>query len=311
MKTLNLHAEGHEQERLKAYLEESASDALAEKINNGTPFTKDGKQLINKKDLPDFMMYATAQAKEMAKEKKKTGAVALCVDGEIIIAWLMHYFEEDDIEGVLYNIDGTPYKPAPKSVSKTTTPPKPYVPPKPEPPAQRSIFELMAEQNDKKDKPIEDVEEEEVEAPAPVEEVAPTVEIPKTKPVNGLYAQYVDYQDSYPDTIIAMRIGDFYEVLGDDAVEVANQLDLTLTSIDVGLESRIPLVGFPYHAAKNYFNKIATFKPVVVIECDGEVRGYPIPQEETESETPHAPKAKFDDEGFFQLLRILDKVEVK
>ena len=314
MKTLNLHAEGPEQEHLKAYLEESASDALAEKINNGTPFTKDGKQLINKKDLPDFMVYATAQAKEMAKEKKKTGAVALCVDGEIIIAWLIHYFEEDDIEGVLYNIDGTPYKPAPKSVSKPTTPQKPYVPPKPEPPAQRTIFELMAEQSDDaqpEEQPIEEVPEKEVEEEAPVEEVTPTVEIPKTKPVDGLYAQYVDYQDSYPDTIIAMRIGDFYEVLGDDAVEIAKQLDLTLTSREVGLESRIPLVGFPSHAAENYFNKIATFKPVVVIECDGEVRGYPIPQEETESETPHAPKAKFDDEGFFQLLRILDKVEVK
>ena len=336
MKTLNLHANGPEQERLKAYLEENASDALAEKIDNGTPYEKDGKQLINKKDLPNFMVYATTQAKEMAKKQKKSGAVALCVDGEIIIGWLMHYFEEDDIEGVLYNLDGTPYKPAPKPASKPTAKPTATVPtpPKPKSP-QTSMFDMFDLSTDKKDEaepereeqktendaeePIEEeqeevaaeeVAEEEHEEPTPVEEVTPTIETPKTKPVSGLYAKYVDYQDSYPDTIIAMRIGDFYEVLGDDAVEVANQLDLTLTSIDVGSENRVPLVGFPYHAAENYFDKITAFKTVVVVESDGEVRGYPTPQQE-EPEPPQAPMAKFDDEGFFQLLRILDKVEVK
>lgn len=336
MKTLNLHAEGPEQERLKAYLEENASDALAEKINSGTPYEKDGKQLINKKDLPDFMVYATKEAEKLAKEKKKTGAVTLCVDGEIIIGWLMHYFEEDDIEGVLYNFDGTPYKPATKPVAKPTAKPAATVstPPKPKSP-QASMFDMFDLSTDKKDEAepeqeesdtedesedpdveepeeesTEEVAEKEQEEPTPTEEVTPTVEIPKTKPVNGLYAKYVDYQDSYPGNVIAMRIGDFYEVLGDDAVDIAKRLELTLTSRDVGLENRIPLVGFPYHAAENYFDKITAFKTVVVVESDGEVRGYPTPQQE-EPEPPQAPMAKFDDEGFFQLLRILDKVEVK
>ena len=123
----------------------------------------------------------------------------------------------------------------------------------------------------------------------------------------------MDYQDSYPDTIIAMRIGDFYEVLGDDAVDIAKRLDLTLTSRDIGLENRMPLVGFPYHAAENYFNKIATFKTVVAIEGDGEVRGYPMPEEPVveEQAKPQAPIAKFDDERFFELLRIIGNMEVK
>ncbi|MBQ4444270.1 MAG: hypothetical protein II896_06430 [Clostridia bacterium] len=339
MKKLNLHASGPEQERLKAYLEESASDALAEKINNGTPYEKDGKQLINKNDLADFMAYATKQAEKMAKEKKKTGSVALCVDGEIIIGWLMHYFEEDDIEGVLYTLDGTPYKPATKPVAKPTAKPTPTVstPPKPKSP-QTSMFDMFDLSTDKKDEAgpeqkepdtedesedpdveepeeesTEEVAEEEQEEPTPTEEVTPTVEIPKPKPVSGLYARYVDYQDSYPDTIIAMRIGDFYEVLGDDAVEIAKRLDLTLTSRDVGLENRVPLVGFPYHAAEIYFNKISAIKMVVVVEGDGEVRGYPAPKTSVveEPEQPKASLAKFDDERFFELLRILDKVEVK
>lgn len=309
MRVLNLMANDRGQEAIKAYLEANASEELAAKINKGTPYTKDGKALINKKTLEGFMRYAREEAQKQAVK----GAQYAMIDDSTVFGWAIHYFEEEDIVGDLYTLDGELYKPAPKSVSKPTTPPKPYVPPKPEPPAQRSIFELIAEQNDEKDKPIEDVEEEEVEAPAPVEEVTPTVEIPKTKPVDGLYAQYVDYQDSYPDTIIAMRVGDFYEVLGDDAVEIAKRLDLTLTSREVGLEIRIPLVGFPYHAAENYFNKIATFKTVVAIEGDGEVRGYPMPEGPVveEQAKPQAPMAKFDDEGFFQLLRILDKVEVK
>ena len=51
MAELNLTAKGTEQERILAYLQENASDVLTEKINNGTPFEKDGKRLINKKRL--------------------------------------------------------------------------------------------------------------------------------------------------------------------------------------------------------------------------------------------------------------------
>ena len=46
---LNLEANSREQELVKAYLEENVSETLAEKINNGTPFEKDGKTFINKK----------------------------------------------------------------------------------------------------------------------------------------------------------------------------------------------------------------------------------------------------------------------
>ena len=309
MRVLNLTANDRGQEAIKAYLEANASEELAAKINKGTPYTKDGKALINKKTVEGFMRYAREEAQKQAVK----GAQYAMIDDSTVFGWAIHYFEEEDIVGDLYTLDGELYKPTPKSKPKTTMPVSTYVPPKPEPPAQRSIFELMAEQNDEKDDLVEDVEEEEVEAPAPVEEVAPTVEIPKTKPVDGLYAQYVDYQDSYPDTIIAMRIGDFYEVLGDDAVDIAKRLDLTLTSRDVGLESRMPLVGFPYHAAESYFNKIATFKTVVAIEGDGEVRGYPMPEEPVveEQAKPQATIAKFDDERFFELLRIIGNVEVK
>ena len=51
MTALNLTASGKPQELVLAYLQENASDVLAEKINSGTPFEKDGKQLVNKKTL--------------------------------------------------------------------------------------------------------------------------------------------------------------------------------------------------------------------------------------------------------------------
>lgn len=70
-----------------------------------------------------------------------------------------------------------------------------------------------------------------------------------------------------------MRLGDFYEVFGDNAKLLADELDLTLTGRDCGLESRVPMVGFPYHASDVYFGKIlSNGHTLVVIENDDEVR---------------------------------------
>ena len=53
--TINLETKTKEQELILHYLEENASEVLADKINNGTPYTKDGKELINKKDFESFI----------------------------------------------------------------------------------------------------------------------------------------------------------------------------------------------------------------------------------------------------------------
>lgn len=62
-------------------------------------------------------------------------------------------------------------------------------------------------------------------------------------------------QEKYPAYILACRVGDFYEVFGDNAKLLAEPLDLTLTSRDCGLAERVLMVGFPYHAADNYISK--------------------------------------------------------
>lgn len=89
-------------QRLLDYIEANASDELVAKINNGTPYTKDGIELINKKDLYGFMRYATEEAKKLAEK----GAMGAMVDDPIVFGWLMHYFQEDEIVGTLYNLDG-------------------------------------------------------------------------------------------------------------------------------------------------------------------------------------------------------------
>ena len=126
MITLNLTAKGTEQELIKKYLEENASETLAEKINNGVRIEKDGKTLINKKSLDGFMKYATDEAKKLAEK----GASAACVRSDVVFGWAIHYFEKESIVGKLYNEDGSEYK-APKPVVKktTTAPASTYTPP--------------------------------------------------------------------------------------------------------------------------------------------------------------------------------------
>ena len=80
----------------------------------------------------------------------------------------------------------------------------------------------------------------------------------------------MSYQAEYKTAIVAYRLGDFYEVFGDNAVTLGNELSLTITSRDVGLKDRIPMVGFPYHAAENYFAKIVRNHDLYIIENDGE-----------------------------------------
>lgn len=115
MRKLNLKANNSAQQRIKEYLEQNASDVLAEKINNGVSVEKDGKVLINKKTLDGFWRYATEEARKVA-EKGVSGAY---IEDSIVFGWAIHYFEEDKIEGTLYNEDGTKFV-KPKLAPKKT-----------------------------------------------------------------------------------------------------------------------------------------------------------------------------------------------
>ena len=75
-----------------------------------------------------------------------------------------------------------------------------------------------------------------------------------------------------------MRLGDFYEVFGKNAEMLANELLLTLTGRDCGLESRVPMVGFPYHASDAYFKKILGNGHSIVLIENEDIRELPSAQ---------------------------------
>ena len=271
---LNLQATTKEEQKVKAYLEANASEVLAEKINGGARIQNDGKMLINKKTLAGFLKFACDEAKKQAEK----GASSACIDDDTVYGWAVHYFEEDSIEGTLYNEDGTEYKaPMPKVTAKA--PAVKSVPPKPQPKPQMSMFDLMGE--DLEGKPEEEKPEDDEDTMPSDEEIqeimAEIAEEEKTKPskrtASPMYRKYLDVQEKYPQAVIAMRLGDFYEVFGKNAEMLADELHLTLTGRDCGLESRVPMIGFPYHASDVYFGKIlSNGHTLVVMENDDEVR---------------------------------------
>ena len=276
---LNLQATTKEEQKVKAYLEANASEVLAEKINNGVRIQKDSKTLINKKTLADFLKFACDEAKKQAEK----GAQSACIDDDTVYGWAVHYFEEDSIDGTLYNEDGTEYKKQPGVTAKTPT--VKYTPPKPQPKPQMSMFDLMGE--DLEGKPEEEKSEDDEDTMPSDEEIqeimAEIAEEEKTKPskrtVSPMYRKYLDVQEKYPQAVVSMRLGDFYEVFGKNAELLADELHLTLTGRDCGLESRVPMVGFPYHTAEMYFGKIlSNGHTLVVIENDDEVREFPAEQ---------------------------------
>ena len=152
---LQLETKTEEQRLIKEYLENNADERLAYKINHGTQTNKDGKTLINKKDLDGFMGYAESEAKKLVAK----GARSACVRSDVVFGWAMHYFDEDEIIGILHNTDGSEYKPV---KPKTQTPVKPsttaipHTPPKPKE-EQTSFFYLFSNPKEQ-EKPIDDEE---------------------------------------------------------------------------------------------------------------------------------------------------------
>ena len=185
--TLQLTATATEEKVLKEYLEQNASEVLADTINNGVPVEKDGKKLISKKTLAGFMKYATEEVRKQAAK----GATSACLHSDIVFGWAIHYFEEDSILGTLYNEDGTEYKAA-KPTTKTLPPPStvatntPTAPaPKPQPKAgQMSMFDLFDEPE------------------AEVEETAEADEYDEDKVASNTYEEAPESPVDHEETIV-------------------------------------------------------------------------------------------------------------
>jgi len=68
--------------------------------------------------------------------------------------------------------------------------------------------------------------------------------------------QHAAAKRAFPDTIVLFRLGDFYEMFGDDALLCSKLLDLTLTSRNKGKVDEVPMAGVPHHAAHGYIGRL-------------------------------------------------------
>lgn len=283
---LNLEAKNNSQQRILEYLQENVSEMLAEKINNGTPFEKDDKQFINRKTLNGFMKFACDEAKKQVEK----GVNSACVEDNVVFGWAIHYFEEDSIQGTLYNLDGTEYKSVVKASTKKTTAPIKQTKQKDSGIKQTSFFDLFDEQPKGQENEEENLENQskigantennvgkdifeqeyiEVEEPDNLdfmEDDETEEQEDLLHPLSPLYARYIEIGERYPNNVIIQKLGDFYEIFDEYAIDIAGKLDLTLTGRDFGFKSRTPIIGFPYHAANNYINKIRQYYNVTIID---------------------------------------------
>ncbi len=78
----------------------------------------------------------------------------------------------------------------------------------------------------------------------------------KNNKLTPMMQQYMEIKNQYQDYILFYRLGDFYEMFFEDAINVSRELELTLTGRNCGLEERAPLCGVPYHAADTYLAKL-------------------------------------------------------
>ncbi len=68
--------------------------------------------------------------------------------------------------------------------------------------------------------------------------------------------QYYEIKKEYADCLLFYRMGDFYEMFGEDAIVGSKALEITLTGKNAGEEGRIPMCGVPYHACDSYISRL-------------------------------------------------------
>ena len=74
--------------------------------------------------------------------------------------------------------------------------------------------------------------------------------------VTPMMQQYIEVKKANPDVIIFFRLGDFYEMFFEDAINVSRELELTLTGKNAGLDEKVPMCGIPHHASSIYIEKL-------------------------------------------------------
>ncbi len=80
--------------------------------------------------------------------------------------------------------------------------------------------------------------------------------MPQKKKQTPMMQQYFSIKEQHPDSFLFYRLGDFYELFHEDAIQAAKLLEITLTSRNKNAEDPIPMCGVPYHSAKGYIRTL-------------------------------------------------------
>lgn len=79
---------------------------------------------------------------------------------------------------------------------------------------------------------------------------------------------YVEMKEQYPHALVLYRVGDFFETFFQDAIAIARELELVLTSKDAGKAiGKVPLAGIPHHALDRYCTLLVE-KGYAIAICD-------------------------------------------
>ena len=74
--------------------------------------------------------------------------------------------------------------------------------------------------------------------------------------ITPMMRQYIEIKEENMDNILFFRLGDFYEMFFEDAINASRELELTLTGKSCGLDEKVPMCGVPYHSASIYIEKL-------------------------------------------------------
>jgi DNA mismatch repair protein MutS len=93
-------------------------------------------------------------------------------------------------------------------------------------------------------------------APTTTTKKAATKKRPKRKKLSPGRRQFLEFKAKYPDSLLLIRMGDFYEAFDDDAHTLSKVLGIALTSRESGAGGKAPLAGIPYHALDNHLGTL-------------------------------------------------------
>lgn len=74
--------------------------------------------------------------------------------------------------------------------------------------------------------------------------------------LSPMMKQYLEIKAHHKDHVLFYRLGDFYEMFFEDAVNISKELELTLTARDCGLPQKAPMCGIPYHSSEPYIKRL-------------------------------------------------------